>query len=71
MKPKPQEALSNFKGACRVMQAIARDEDGVTAIEYGLLAALIVVVAVGSIAALGGGVGGMWTQISALVVAAL
>jgi pilus assembly protein Flp/PilA len=71
MKPKPQEASSDFKGMCRVMQAIARDEDGVTAIEYGLLAALIVVVAVGSITALGGGVDGMWTDISAQVSAAL
>jgi pilus assembly protein Flp/PilA len=38
------------------MQNLARREDGTTAIEYGLIAALIVVVIVGAIAALGNGV---------------
>lgn len=47
------------------------DERGVTAIEYALVAALIVIVASGSIATLGGGVGGMWTQVSTLVSAAI
>lgn len=48
-----------------------REECGVTAIEYALLAVLIVVIASGSIVTLGGGVGGMWTKISTLVSAAV
>ena len=48
-----------------------RDESGVTAIEYGLLAALIVVVASGSIALLGGGTNGMWTKVRNAIAAAL
>ena len=48
-----------------------RDESGVTAIEYGLLAALIVVVASASIALMGGGTNGMWTKIRNAIAAAL
>jgi pilus assembly protein Flp/PilA len=48
-----------------------RDESGVTAIEYGLLAALIVVVASASIALMGGGANGMWTKIRNAIAAAL
>ena len=48
-----------------------RDEGGVTAIEYGLLAALIVVIASGSIALMGGGANGMWTKIRNAIAAAL
>jgi len=48
-----------------------RDEAGVTAIEYGLLAALIVVVASGAIALMGGGANGMWTKITKAIVDAI
>ena len=42
-----------------------RSEDrGATAIEYGLIAALIVVVMIGGLKSLGGGAGGMWTKVS-------
>lgn len=64
-------AVAQFDDVCRAIRTLTRDEDGVTAIEYALLAALIVLIAAGSIAALGGGVGGMWTEISAQVSAAL
>jgi pilus assembly protein Flp/PilA len=37
------------------IQAFARDEEGVTAIEYGLIAALIAVVIIGAVTAVGGG----------------
>ena len=37
---------------------------GATAIEYGLIAALIGIAIVGSLRALGGGTGGMWTNLS-------
>lgn len=37
----------------RFIQKIARDEEGVTAIEYGLIAALIAVVIIGAVATVG------------------
>ncbi|NUS99562.1 MAG: Flp family type IVb pilin [Sphingomonas sp.] len=40
------------------------DKKGATAIEYGLIAALIVVAMMGGLRAMGGGLGGMWTNIS-------
>lgn len=40
------------------------DQRGATAIEYGLIAALIVVAMTGGLSALGGGAGGMWTKLS-------
>ena len=36
------------------------DKRGATAIEYGLIAALIAVAIIGSLQTLGGGAGGMW-----------
>lgn len=36
------------------------DRRGATAIEYGLIVALVVIAAMGSIAAMGGGTHGMW-----------
>lgn len=41
-------------GACR---------RGATAIEYGLIAALIVIAMMGGLRTLGGGAGGMWTKV--------
>jgi pilus assembly protein Flp/PilA len=43
------------------------DQGGATAIEYGLIVALIAIAAIGGISALGGGAGGMWTDVSAEV----
>lgn len=37
---------------------------GATAIEYGLIAALIVIAMLGAFSSLGGGVGGMWTELA-------
>jgi pilus assembly protein Flp/PilA len=37
---------------------------GATAIEYGLIAALIAVASIGGFRALGGGAGGMWTNVA-------
>lgn len=39
------------------------DERGATAIEYGLIAALISVACIGGMQALGGGSAGMWGKI--------
>ena len=46
------------------------DTRGATAIEYGLIAALIVIAMMGGLAALGGGAGGMWTRLKDQVLAA-
>ena len=40
---------------------------GATAIEYGLIAALIVIAMMGALSSLGGGVGGMWGNLGATV----
>jgi pilus assembly protein Flp/PilA len=52
------------------MQLIKRfiqDEDGVTAIEYALIAALIAAVIVGAVTALGVKVNGIFTSITAAI----
>ena len=54
-----------------MLRKLRRDESGATAIEYGLIAALIAVACVGAFNSLGGGAGGMWGIISAQVTAAL
>ncbi len=46
------------------LRTLLADRGGATAIEYGLIAALIAVTAIGGISALGGGAGGMWTDLS-------
>ena len=43
------------------------NQRGATAIEYGLIAALIIVAIIGALSGLGGGVGGMWSNLSANV----
>jgi pilus assembly protein Flp/PilA len=47
-----------------ILRRIRRDHRGATAIEYGLIAALIVVAMMGGLSAMGGGVGGMWTKLN-------
>lgn len=46
---------------------LGADQRGATAIEYGLIAALIVVAMIGGLSALGGGATGMWTKIHTAV----
>jgi len=48
-----------------LLRKLAADSRGATAIEYGLLCALIAVAAIGGMQALGGGVGGKWGQLLA------
>jgi pilus assembly protein Flp/PilA len=43
---------------------LGADQRGATAIEYGLILALIAMAMVGGVSALGGGAGGMWTKLS-------
>ena len=48
---------------------LGANQRGATAIEYGLIAALIIVAMMGGLQALGGGVGGQWTKIQQAVEA--
>ena len=55
----------------RVSCRLLADEEGVTSIEYGLLAALIVVVCIAAFQATGNSLGAMYATWTAAVVAAL
>ena len=58
----PEEGgVSAIRKALRMLRA---DRRGATAIEYGLIAALIVVAMMAGLQSMGGGVGGMWTKIN-------
>lgn len=46
------------------LRTLGADYRGATAIEYGLIAALIAVAIVGALKSLGGGAGGMWGNLS-------
>lgn len=46
-----------------VLRRLRRDKRGATAIEYGLIAALIVIAMMGGLRTLGGGAGGMWGEL--------
>ena len=48
----------------KYLRTLRASERGATAIEYGLIAALIVVVMIGGLKTLGGGAGGMWGKVS-------
>ena len=45
------------------LRMLGANQRGATAIEYGLIAALIAVAAIGGMQALGGGSSGMWGRI--------
>jgi pilus assembly protein Flp/PilA len=55
----------------RTLHRLAADQRGATAIEYGLIVALIALAMIGALSALGGGAGGMWTNISVAVASAM
>ena len=46
-----------------ILRRLFADQRGATAIEYGLIAALIVIAMMGGLRTLGGGAGGMWTKV--------
>jgi pilus assembly protein Flp/PilA len=54
-----------------MLRRLRRDENGATAIEYGLIVALIAVFCVGAFSMMGGGSGGMWAQINTDIAAAM
>lgn len=43
-----------------MLRKLGADQRGATAIEYGLIAALIVIAMMAGLQSMGGGVGGMW-----------
>jgi pilus assembly protein Flp/PilA len=49
------------------LRCLLSDQKGATAIEYGLIVALIALALMGGLRTLGGGAGGMWTNISSEV----
>jgi pilus assembly protein Flp/PilA len=51
----------------KCFRRLPADQEGATAIEYGLIVALIAVAAMGGISALGGGAGGMWTKLDGII----
>lgn len=50
-----------------ILRRLRVDQGGATAIEYGLIASLIVVSMMVGLSALGGGAGGMWTRVAQAV----
>ena len=44
-------------------RTLGADQRGATAIEYGLIAALIVIAMMAGLQSMGGGVGGMWGKL--------
>jgi pilus assembly protein Flp/PilA len=51
----------------KTLRRLPYDQRGATAIEYGLIVALIALALMGGLRTLGGGAGGMWTNISSQV----
>ena len=54
-----------------VLEMLTTDESGVTAIEYGLLAALIAVAAIGAISATGDSLGAIYVKWTTAVIKAI
>jgi pilus assembly protein Flp/PilA len=52
------------------IQALVRDEDGATAIEYGLIAALVAIVIIASLGYLGQAMSTMYSDITVTVLSA-
>jgi pilus assembly protein Flp/PilA len=47
-----------------ILRKLGADQRGATAIEYGLIASLIVIAMMTGLQSMGGGVGGMWGKLS-------
>lgn len=56
--------------AIRTFRRLCSDKRGATAIEYGLIAALIVIAMMTGLSTLGGGANGMWGQMANKVITA-
>ena len=54
-----------------ILKKVRKDESGATAIEYGLIAALVSVAAIGALTAMGGSLNSMFTTVSNALSAAV
>ena len=63
--PRPEEGGVN--AIRKLMRTLRANDRGATAVEYGLIAALIVVAMIGGLKSLGGGANGMWGKVSNIV----
>ena len=54
-----------------ILKKIRKDESGATAIEYGLIAALVSVAAIGALTAMGNSLNQMFTTVSTALSAAV
>ncbi len=54
-----------------ILKKIRKDESGATAIEYGLIAALVSVAAIGALTAMGGSLQTMYTTVSKALAGAV
>jgi len=54
----------------KVIRTFAKDESGATAIEYGLIAALVSVAAIGALTAMGGSLSSMFNTVSSALSSA-
>jgi pilus assembly protein Flp/PilA len=63
--PRPEEG--GVTAIRKILRTLCASERGATAIEYGLIAALICVAMIGGLKSLGGGTNGMWGKVSNLV----
>ena len=50
-----------------IQSRLVRDEEGATAVEYGLMVALIAIVIIGAVTLLGGNLGSLFSSISTKV----
>ena len=51
----------------KLFKKLARDESGVTAIEYGLIAAMVGIAIIGGVSLLGDSLDGIFTDVSVVV----
>ncbi len=54
-----------------ILMKVRKDESGATAIEYGLIAALVSVAAIGALTAMGGSLNAMFQTVSNALTAAV
>jgi pilus assembly protein Flp/PilA len=66
-----QDRKEDGVDAIRTFRRLRSDKRGATAIEYGLIAALIVIAMLSGLSSLGGGANGMWGKIENRVSAAM
>ena len=55
----------------KLIRCFAKDEDGATAIEYGLIAALVSVAAIGALTAMGNSLSTMFNTVSSAMSSAV